>query len=72
MWTLLLIVSAGLWISYLHSAALDLPVSGYCLEHMLAGFPSNAYRDPDFLPCAVICKGCPDGQTIYNDLPLDK
>jgi hypothetical protein len=38
------------------------------IEWIDAGITSQ-YTDPGFVPCAVICQGCPEDQTHFNDLP---
>ena len=37
------------------------------IEWIDAGITSQ-YTDPDFVPCAVICQGCPEDQSHFNDL----
>jgi hypothetical protein len=47
---------------------LGAPRSAPRIEWIDAGITSR-YTDPDFIPCAVICQGCPEDQTHFNDLP---
>jgi len=47
---------------------LGAPENGSRIEWIDAGITSQ-YTDPGFVPCAVICQGCPEDQTHFNDLP---
>ncbi len=47
---------------------LDAPKNVPRIEWIDAGITSQ-YTDPDFVPCAVICQGCPEDQPFFNDLP---
>jgi hypothetical protein len=38
------------------------------IEWIDAGITSQV-ADPDFVPCAVICQGCSEGETHFNNLP---
>ena len=47
---------------------LGAPKTAPRIEWIDAGVTSQ-YADPGFVPCAVICQGCPEDETYYNDLP---
>jgi hypothetical protein len=49
-------------------ALLGAPRNAPRIEWIDAGITSK-YTDPDFVPCAVICQGCPEDKSNFNDLP---
>lgn len=50
-------------------ALLGAPDADLRLEWLVAGTPSEIYRDPSYQPCAVICQHCTESE-IYAGLPL--
>jgi len=46
------------------------PESDVRFEWFVAGTPSERYIDPDFKPCALICKKCPKEWVEFQGLPL--
>jgi len=55
---------------YLLWMLLGAPDDDLHLEWIVAGTPSARYREPGFLPCAVVCDACPEEWLSVRGLPL--
>jgi hypothetical protein len=64
------LVLSGSAMEYLIWAGLGAPRDDLRIEWFVSGTPSARYEASTFLPCAVICEGCPTGWTVIRGLPL--
>jgi len=55
---------------YLWWVLLGAPNPQLRIEWLVSGTPSAAYADPNFRPCAVICKSCSAASKTVSGLPL--
>jgi hypothetical protein len=51
-------------------ALLGAPNRDLRIEWIVAGTPSQVYRDQTFEPCALICDGCPTEWEDFNGIPI--
>ncbi|MFQ5944336.1 MAG: hypothetical protein ACE5JF_12360, partial [Anaerolineales bacterium] len=49
-------------------AFLGAPSTELEIGWIVAGTPSEAYSDPDFVPCAIVCEDCPSDQLRFVGL----